>query len=79
MTEYHEIDVDEVKIISSEQIQEGTTNDNPDHVFEVELPDGERGWVAGPHGVSTCAIREWLRFIDGLAETREEAIAQGCE
>lgn len=68
-----------VKVISREQIEEGTTNDDPYHLFEIELPDNERGWVAGPHGVSACAICDWLQSHDKLAKTRCEAIAKGCE
>ena len=79
MANYSEIEVDDIERISEEQIGEGTVNDNPEWVFQVKLPDGEQGWVAGPHGVSVCAITDWLNYIGQPAKTREAAIAEGCE
>ena len=75
------MDRDNYEIVSQEQIDEGTANDNPCTVFELRHKDsGERGWVAGPHGVSYCAIEDWLTEGDPrLARTREEAIATGCD
>ena len=72
-------DIDEVEILSTEQLASGTTNENPHHVFRVRLPNGEEGWVAGPHGVSCCAISDWLKEVGKPANSREEAIETGCE
>ena len=67
-------------IVSQEQIEEGTANDNPCTVFELRHKDsGERGWVAGPHGGSYCAIEDWVAVGLCLAHTKDEAIATGCE
>ena len=76
---YRNIEVEEVSVISQEQIEEGTRNDNPNTVINVRLPNGEEGWVAGPHGVSSCCIFDWLQYIGKPAATKDEAIAQGCE
>jgi len=68
------------EIVSQQQIEEGTANDNPCTVFELRHKDSSaRGWVAGPHGVSCCAIEDWLTEGLSLADTREEAIATGCD
>ena len=79
MNDYSQIEVDDVERISEEQIGEGNVNDNPEWVFEIKLPSGERGWVAGPHGVSCCAISEWLRYVGAPAATRDQAIDKGCD
>jgi len=73
------IDSDDVEILSSAQLGDGTVNDNPDWVFSVRLPDGVCGWIAGPHGVSVCAITDWLRYIGEPSDSREAAIAEGCD
>ena len=73
-TDYRTIDVDDVRILSTEQLEEGTTNDNPNHVLEILLPNGDRGFVAGPHGVDCCAIGDWLYAKNHLAATRSDAI-----
>ena len=49
------------KVLMSLKLEEGTLNDNPAHLFQVELADGSTGWVAGPDGVGVCAITEALR------------------
>tara|TARA_B100001123_G_scaffold175728_1_gene201622 strand:- start:455 stop:718 length:264 start_codon:yes stop_codon:yes gene_type:complete len=68
------------EIVSQEQIEEGTANDNPCTVFELRHKDtNHRGWIAGPHGFSCCAIDDWLAEGLSLAHTRDEAIATGCE
>ena len=70
---------DRYEILSREQVEFGTTNDNPHTVFELRDRDsGDRGWVAGPHGVSCCAIEDWRSEGLALAVTREEALATGC-
>jgi hypothetical protein len=79
MTDYRQIDRDEIEILQTEQLEAGTVNDNPNHAFAVVLPNGERGWMAGPDGVSCCAITEWLRYTGAPAATREEAIEAGCD
>lgn len=78
MGDYTEIDLETIERIFTEQIGEGTANDDPDWVTKVRLPNGEEGWVAGPDGVSCCHVSDWLYFGKPAA-TREEAIAQGCE
>lgn len=73
-------DRDNYEILSREQLDEGGCNDNPDTVLQVRhLETGKVGWVAGPHGVSYCALGDWLASGDEPAETREAAIATGCE
>ena len=73
------IDSDDVEILSSEQVGDGAVNDNPDWVFLVRLPDGVCGWIAGPHGVSVCAVTDWLQHIGEPAGSRVAAIAEGCD
>lgn len=68
----------DVKILEEVQIQPGTVNDNPNHAFKLRLPTGEAGWVAGPHGVSCCAISDWLCAGLTPEDTQEAAIARGC-
>tara|TARA_R110000803_G_scaffold32357_4_gene71383 strand:- start:673 stop:1248 length:576 start_codon:yes stop_codon:yes gene_type:complete len=76
-TNYSEIDADDITELSREQIDNGGINDNPNTVFEVLLPTGETGWLAGPHGVSVCAITDWLNHIGPLATDRDSAIREG--
>jgi len=71
---------EQYEILSREQLQEGTCNDNPDTVFQVRhLATGKTGWVAGPHGVDCCAIGDWLAFIGEPADSREAAIGLGLD
>lgn len=72
---YNEIEVSEIEELSREQIEEGDCNDSPNTVFQIRLPGGEEGWVAGPHGVSCCAISDWLQNVGKPAKDRESAIA----
>ena len=60
-------------LIESEQIEEGTVNDNPIVLLTVGTNDGIR-FVAGWHGVSECALGNWIDSGEPLAETRESAI-----
>lgn len=64
-------------LISFEQLEEGTVNDNPNTLVAVRTNAGTR-YAAGPHGVSCCALGDWLDNAGDLAETREEAI-DACE
>ena len=73
-TNYSEIDADDITELSRDN---GGINDNPNTVFEVLLPTGETGWLAGPHGVSVCAITDWLNHIGPLATDRDSAIREG--
>jgi len=60
-----------------DRLEEGTTNDNPNTLITVATNAGIR-YAAGPHGVFSCALADWLREGD-LAPTRESAIEGGCE
>jgi len=64
------------ELMSIEQLEEGTPNDNPNTLFTLQTNAGVR-YAAGPHGVSYCVIRDW--HDDKFAVTREEAIEIGCE
>lgn len=59
-------------LFTTEQIEEGTPNDNPITLIQIQTNAGIR-YACGPHGVSECALAEALRY-DALYETREEAI-----
>lgn len=60
------------ELFTTEQIGEGTTNDNPTTLIQIQTNAGIK-YACGPHGVSECALTEALRY-DALYETREEAI-----
>ncbi len=74
--DHSSINIEEITIISRDQIEDGTPNDIPLTAFSVRLPGGETGWIAGWHGVSCCAIGDWLEWMGTLAATREDAIEQ---
>ena len=60
-------------LIEFEQIEEGTVNDNPIILLTVGTNDGIR-FVAGWHGVSECALGNWIDSGEPFAETRESAL-----
>lgn len=61
-------------LIESEQVEEGTANDNPIVLLTVGTNDGIR-FVCGWHGVSECALENWIDSGEPFAETRESALA----
>jgi len=65
-------------LIRFEQLEEGTCNDQPNTLVIVETNGGTR-YAAGPHGAFSCALSDWFDNLGSLAETREAAIAIGCE
>ena len=72
---YENLPAGVVKILSQDELDD---NESPNTVFEIELPNGERGFVAGPHGAFGCAIKTWLEHEGKPACSRETAIAEGC-
>ena len=64
------------RILSSEQISDGTVNDNPVSVVKAELEDGSIGWAAGPHGCDSCAVVDQLEYVGHLLPSREEAVTE---
>ena len=60
-------------LIEFEQLEEGSANDNPITLVTVGTNDGLR-FVVGPHGVSECALGNWIDGGEELAETRESAL-----
>jgi hypothetical protein len=65
------------ELIRTEQLEEGTCDDDPDTIVIVETNAGTR-YAAGPHGTSCCALGDWLESSEPLALTREAAIVSGC-
>lgn len=65
-------------LYSVEQIEPGTPNDDPLSVVTVATNAGIR-YVAGPHGVSQCALEDWIRNGLDFAESRESALAIHAE
>ena len=61
-------------LIEFERIEEGTVNDNPIILLTLGTNDGIR-FVAGWHGVSECALENWINSGEPLAESRESALA----
>ena len=61
-------------IISSEQISDGTVNDNPVSIVHARMEDGSVGWAAGPHGCDSCAVGDRLEFVGHLLPSREAAL-----
>ncbi len=66
------------ELVSTEQLEEGGCNDEPNTLVTVETNAGIR-YAAGPHGVGCDTLNDWLVNGAELAKTREEAIAEGCE
>jgi hypothetical protein len=60
-------------LIDFDQIEEGAANDNPMTLVIVGTNAGLR-FAAGPHGVSECALGNWMDSGKELAETRESAL-----
>lgn len=60
-------------LIEFEQVEEGTANDNPIILLTVGTNDGIR-FVSGPHGVSECALGNWIDSGEPFAESRESAL-----
>jgi len=60
-------------LIDGEYLEEGTVNDNPITLLTVGTNDGLR-FAVGPHGVSECALGNWIDSGEQLAETRESAL-----
>jgi hypothetical protein len=60
-------------LIEFEQLEDGTANDNPITLVTVGTNAGLRHAV-GPHGVSECALGNWMGSGEELAETRESAL-----
>jgi len=48
---------------------------DPMSVVFARLEDGNRGWAAGPHGTSSCAVADQLEFVGHLLPSREAALA----
>ena len=65
-------------LIKAEQLEEGSCNDQPNTLITVETNGGTR-YAAGPHGVYSCALGDWIDNLGELAQTREAAIDVGCE
>jgi hypothetical protein len=61
------------ELITIEQIEEGSINDDPAHVIKISTNSGER-YTCGPHGVAHCAVSEAFQFGDWHA-SRQEAVA----
>ena len=61
-------------LYDSEQIEEGTPNDEPLTLFSVKTNGGTK-YTCGPNGVFTCALSEALRY-DSFSDSREAAIAE---
>jgi hypothetical protein len=55
------------------QIGEGTINDNPMHLIMVGTNGGVK-FAAGYHGVSQCALEDWLSWFRPLADSQTEAL-----
>ena len=71
--------MDRVTIIHKQQLEPGTCNDDPYTLFFVQDHlSGNCGWVAGPHGVSGCAIDDWFAFLDYPVATKDEALCGGA-
>lgn len=64
-------------LMDIEQIEEGTPNDNPNHLITVVTNSGIR-YAAGPHGVSVCALAESLNY-GALEDSRDGALATLAE
>lgn len=60
-------------LVTVEQIEEGTPNDNPLTVVEILTNAGPR-WCAGPHGVDFDCLDEAVRH-SAFFDSRESAIA----
>lgn len=60
-------------LIDGEYLEEGNVNDNPITLLTLGTNDGLR-FVVGPHGVSECALGNWIDSGEPLAETRESAL-----
>jgi hypothetical protein len=60
-------------LIDGEYLEEGTVNDNPITLVIVGTNAGLR-FAVGPHGVSECALGNWMDSGEELAETRESAL-----
>ncbi len=60
-------------LIDFDQIEKGTANDNPITLVIVGTNAGLR-YAVGPHGVSECALGNWMHSGEELAETRESAL-----
>jgi len=60
-------------LIEFEQLEDGTANDNPITLVTVGTNAGLR-YAVGPHGVSECALGNWMDSGEELAETRETAL-----
>ena len=69
-----------VTIIHKQQLEPGTVNDDPYTLFFVEdHQSGHCGWVAGPHGVSCCAIDDWFAWDRQPAATQSAALCSGID
>jgi hypothetical protein len=64
-------------LVKTEQLEEGTPNDNPNTLVTVKTNAGTR-YAAGPHGANNDALWDTLRFAS-LHKSREDAVAAGCE
>jgi hypothetical protein len=60
-------------LIEFEQLEDGTANDNPITLVTVGTNAGLR-FAVGPHGVSECALGNWMDSGQELAETRGSAL-----
>lgn len=60
-------------LISTEQVEDGSPNDQPVTLIRIQTNAGER-WAIGPHGVFNCALSD--AFSHGaFYATREHALA----
>lgn len=65
------------ELLAAERLEDGTTNDEPHTLLTLRTNAGMR-YAAGPHGVFSCALSDWFRSGQPLAQSREDAISAGC-
>jgi hypothetical protein len=63
------------ELISFEQLEDGTVNDNPVTLITVQTNSGTR-YACGPHGVANCALSDAFD-CDAIYDNREAAIMAG--
>lgn len=61
-------------LITVEQLEPGTLNDNPNCLITVRCNAGLR-YTAGPHGANYCALEDTFRWVDDLYRSPEKAMA----
>jgi hypothetical protein len=69
---------DDYDVVKSENLEPDLgLDENPNHTLLVRDASGKEGWVAGPHGASSCCLSDWLQYVGEPAATRDEAIRIG--